>query len=187
MQLSFDIGEEGGRSESPALQRFRTMAEDAISMEKLVEDLEENLSEVKKRLNRLKTIDLPDLMAECGMSEFKSETGFKITIDDFVSGSLPKEDDKRSAAINWLETNGAAAIIKSELQMVFEKSQHNEALSVKADLENKGYAVAAKMGVHPQTLIAHVKERLRNGDEIPLDVLGLYAGRVAKIKAPKSK
>jgi hypothetical protein len=71
--------------------------------------------------------------------------------------------------------------------MVFEKSQHNEALSVKADLENKGYAVAAKMGVHPQTLIAHVKERLRNGDEIPLDVLGLYAGRVAKIKAPKSK
>lgn len=187
MQISFDIGEDEGRDESPALLRFRTMAENAISMEKLVEDLEENLSDVKKQLNRLKTVDLPDMMAECGMSEFKSETGFKITIDDFVSGSLPKEDERRSAAISWLENNGAAALIKSELQMVFEKSQHNEALSVKADLENKGYEVSAKMGVHPQTLIAHVKERMRNGDEIPLDILGLYAGRVAKIKSPKSK
>ena len=179
----FDVDD--GKNESPALLRFRSMAQEAIDSEKLVQDLEENLADVKRRLNNLKTVELPDLMAECGMSEFKSETGFKITIDDFVSGTLPKDEVRREAAINWLESNGASTLIKTELSMAFEKTQHNEALSIKAELEQKGYAVNAKMGVHPQTLIAHVKERLRQGDEIPLDVLGLYAGRVAKIKAPK--
>ena len=179
----FDVNND--KDESPALQRFWSMAEEAIGLEKIAEDLEDNLADVKRRLNSLKTVELPDLMAECGMSEFKSETGFKITIDDFVSGTLPKDDVRREAAINWLENNGAATLIKTELAMAFEKTQHNEALSIKAELEQKGYAVSAKMGVHPQTLIAHVKERLRQGDEIPLDVLGLYAGRVAKIKSPK--
>ena len=53
------------------------------------------------------------------------------------------------------------------------------------DLRQKGYTVNSKMGVHPMTLISHVKERLKNGDQVPLETLGLFAGRVAKIKPPK--
>lgn len=167
------------------MQRMRAMAEEVIAQERLVEELENNLSDLKKQLNKLKMIELPDLMAECGMSELKTEDGVTIKIEDFVSGSLPKEFEKREAAISWLEDHDASSLIKTELTLAFEKSQHNEAMSLAAELHERGFDSSAKMGVHPQTLIAHVKERLRKGEEVPLEVLGLYAGRTAKVKFPK--
>ena len=179
----FDTGPEQGNESS--MKRLIAMAREVIDTENLVNDLEENLSELKKRLNRMKTIELPDMMAECGMSEFKTDSGFNIKIEDFVSGSLPKDDEKRRAAIHWLEANGGESLIKSELSMTFEKSQHNEAVSLMVSLQEQGYEVSSKMGVHPQTLLAHIRERMKNGDEVPLETLGLFAGRVAKIKPPK--
>lgn len=181
--IDFDLGESASSDNS--MQRLVSMAKEVIDTEQLVESLEENLSDLKKRLNKMKTVDLPDLMAECGLSEFKTDSGFRITVDDFVSGSLPKDEDKRVAAIRWLESNGAEALIKTEVSLQFGKSEHNRALALVADLADKGYDVASKMGVHPQTLIAHIKERLKGGDEVPLELLGLYAGRIAKIKQAK--
>ena len=32
-------------------------------------------------------------------------------------------------------------------------------------------------------LLAFVREKVRNGEEVPLETLGLFAGRVAKVKA----
>jgi len=185
MADAFDFEIEQDSASDTSIQKMVAMANEVIATEKLVEELEENLSSVKKQLNKLKTVDLPDAMAECGMSEFKTEDGYRISIEDFVSGSLPKDDEKRKDAISWLETNGAESLIKTELTMQFEKSEHNMALSLAAELSEKGYTVNSKMGIHPQTLIAHIKERLKSGKEVPLELLGLYAGRVAKIKAKK--
>jgi hypothetical protein len=179
----FDL-EEPASSDS-SMKRLIALAREVIDTETLVGELEENLSDCKRRLNNLKVVQLPELMAECGVSEFKTDNGFKIFLDDFVSGSLPKDEGRRDEAIRWLEDNGAESLIKTEVNLQFEKSEHNRALSLIADLADQGYHVSSKMGIHPQTLIAHVKERLRRGDEVPLDLLGLYAGRTAKIKAPK--
>lgn len=179
----FDL--EAPMSSDSSMVRLIAMAREVISTEKLVSELEDNLSECKRRLNNLKIVQLPELMSECGVSEFKTDNGFKIFLGDFVSGSLPKDEYRRDEAIRWLEENGAESLIKTEVNLQFEKSQHNRALSLIADLADQGYHVTSKMGVHPQTLIAHVKERLRKGDEVPLDLLGLYAGRTAKITPPK--
>ena len=181
--IDFDLNESASNDSS--MQRLVSMAKEVIETEQLVEDLEDNLSDLKKRLNKMKTLEMPDLMAECGMSEFTTDNGWKITIDDFVSGSLPKDEMRREEAVHWLESNGAESLIKTELNLHFGKSEHNRALSLFADLSEKGYAISSKMGVHPQTLIAHIKERLKQGDEVPLDLLGLYAGRIAKIKKQK--
>lgn len=178
----FDLPQE---ESSDAMTELRKLAQETVDTERLVADLEENLSEVKKRLNKLKTVDLPDKMAECGLGALTMDDGTAIKIEEFVSGSLPKDFEKRDAAICWLEDHDAAAIIKTELSIAFEKSQHNEAMSLVNELHERGFDAAAKMGVHPQTLIAHVKERLRKGEEVPLEVLGLYAGRTAKIKMKK--
>lgn len=185
MNDPFDMQEEAQASSDSAMQRLVAAAKEIIETEQLIAQLEENLSELKSRHNKAKTIDLPDMMAECGLSEFRTDTGFRIAIEDFVSGSLPKEDSKRREAIAWLESNGAENLIKTELSMAFGKSEHNEALSLMEDLRQKGYTVSSKMGVHPMTLISHIKERLKNGDSVPLETLGLFAGRVAKIKPAK--
>jgi hypothetical protein len=181
----FDLKEEAPASSDSAMQRLVAAAKEIIETEQLISQLEENLSELKSRHNKAKTIDLPDMMAECGLSEFRTDTGFRIAIEDFVSGSLPKDEGKRREAIEWLESNGAENLIKTELSMAFGKSEHNEALSLMQELREKGYSVSSKMGVHPMTLISHIKERLKNGDSVPLETLGLFAGRVAKIKPAK--
>jgi hypothetical protein len=181
----FDIQEEAHASSDSAMQRLVAAAKEIIETEQLIQQLEENLSELKARHNKSKTIDLPDMMAECGLSEFRTDTGFRIAVEDFVSGSLPKDDAKRREAIVWLENNGAENLIKTELSMAFGKSEHNEALSLMSELQEKGYTVNSKMGVHPMTLISHIKERLKSGDQVPLETLGLFAGRVAKIKPAK--
>jgi hypothetical protein len=179
----FDI--EDTTEGDPSLERLVKMAQELVDQEQLIKDLEENLTTAKRVANKLKTTDLPDLMAEVGMASFKLPSGYAVAVEDFVSGSLPKEPEKRQGAIHWLEENGAEALIRTEVMLEFSKSEHNEALSLIADLEEKGYEPESKMGIHPQTLLAHVRERLRNGEEVPLETLGLYAGRVAKVKPPK--
>jgi uncharacterized protein (DUF362 family) len=44
-------------------------------------------------------------------------------------------------------------------------------------LVNTGYEPNQKTVVHPQTLKAFVKEQLESGKELPLDLLGAYAGQ----------
>lgn len=182
----FDIGAEIAPPDS--LQRLRTMVEDLRAGEKMAEEMEIALKEIQKANNQIKTADLPDLMAECGMAELTTEDGlFRVTIENFVAGSLPKDPMARDAAIDWLEENNAGTLIKTTLRLVFDKSEHNEALSLAAELHERGYDSAAESGVHPQTLIAHIRERLANGEEVPLEKLGLFAGRRAKIKAVPAK
>ena len=107
MNDPFDMQEEAPASSDSAMQRLVAAAKEIIETEQLIAQLEENLSELKSRHNKAKTIALPDMMAECGLSEFRTDTGFRIAIEDFVTGSLPKEDSKRREAIAWLESNGA--------------------------------------------------------------------------------
>ena len=44
-----------------------------------------------------------------------------------------------------------------------------------------GVAFVEAESVHPQTLAAFAREKLKAGEEVPLDLLGLYAGRQAKV------
>lgn len=186
MTDAFDLSTSAApAAENPAIQRLLTMADEAVSMERSVEELEQTLSDLKKQLNKLKTVDLPDAMAECGLPKFTHKSGVELAVEDFVSGSLPKDDQKRRDALSWLETHEAEALIKTEVNLTFGKSEHNRALSLVAQLADAGYDVSTQSGVHPQTLIAHVKECMRAGEEVPLETLGLYAGRIVKIKQPR--
>ena len=179
----FDI-EEGAvaPSDSSTMQRMMRMAAEVIETEETIESLEENLADLKKRLNHLKTVELPDLMAENGCSSFThADSGREIEVSDFVAGSLTKKTEERKIALEWLAKNGAADMIKAEVSVEFGK--HNMAKDLAAKLKSEGYFVEESEGIHAQTLLAFVREKLRNGEEVPIETLGLYAGRVAKVKA----
>jgi hypothetical protein len=73
-------------------------------------------------------------------------------------------------------------MIKTEVSVEFGKTEHNRAKDLAVKLAQDGYFVDEKEGIHAQTLLAFVREKLRNGEEVPLETLGLYAGRTAKVK-----
>lgn len=188
MSDPFEMAEEeiSSSNAGPAHARLAEMAAEAIGLEELINSLEEQGKELKGKLNKLKTVELPDLMAECGTSLWKDpDTGHIIEISDFVSGSLPKDGPKRKQALEWLAKNEVADLIKMQISVAFEKREHNLAKDLSARLKGEGFEVFEEETVHAQTLLAHVRERLRNGDDVPLETLGIYAGRTAKIKPPK--
>jgi len=143
--------------------------------------MEEDLKAIKKTLHHLKNSRIPDLMDQMQMEEV-SFKGWKVKIDDFVSGTLPRDPEKHAKAVRWLEENDAGGLIKTDLSLSFGKSQHNEALNLAGRLESEGLAPEVKSGVHPQTLRAFARERLRNGDPLDVEALGLYIGKTAKMK-----
>lgn len=175
----FDMGE---ASASPdKLAGLHALLERAIGLEEAVAQIEDDLKAAKTQLHTIKSTLIPDTMTELQMEEIKFR-GWAVKINDFVSGSLPKDAERRVAALRWLEDNDASGLIKTEVKLAFGKSQHNEALSLAAALESDGHAPTIESGVHAQTLLAFARQRIKDGDPIDCDVLGLYVGKVANMK-----
>lgn len=185
-----DVFDEGDASVPPdQLAKVIKTAEETLTQEAIVADLETSLSSAKARLNHLRSGVLPDMMAEAGLTEFRLATGERVKINDYVSGSLPKEEDNPAArrkALDWLEHHREASrLIKTVVEVRFGRTEHNRAVDLAERLSEEGLDVSVMSGVHPQTLMAFARECLREGAAIPLETLGLHAGRVAKIEAPK--
>lgn len=160
------------------------LIEESDLLDKQRADLQEQIDSIGTRYNHIKTKLLPDIMAELKVDEWKTG-GVTVVLENFVSGSLPKKAEERAEAIKWLEENEAGSLIHSDLTIEFTKSQHNEALALVDDLTKQGYAPTLVSTVHPQTLLANVREWMRDGREVPLKTLGVFSGLVAKVKHPK--
>lgn len=181
----FDIQEPSANSST--MERMVSMAKEVVDTEQLVGELEENLDSIKKRLNHLKTKEMPDLMAEVGVTEVALENGTKVQVKDFVAGSLPKDPSAREKAIAWVVEHDGEDTVRTTLTIEFEKREHNSAMALSDDLRKQGFEPVVQSGIHPQTLLSLVREMLEEGTEVPLDTLGLYAGRTTKVIAPKAK
>lgn len=166
-------------------EALKEVADDAVALERQVADVEATLKEMKRELHKVKSEVLPAKMAEAGVSDLKLADGTSISIKDFVSGSLPKDPALKASAIKWLEDNEAGGLIKSTVKAVFGKGEHAAATALAEGLVKDGYQTDLDNGVHASTLQAFARERLKNGEPIPLEDLGLYAGQVAKIKLAK--
>ena len=175
----FDLG--GASALPDKMDALNAALEEAVALEQTVAQMEEDLKAVKKSLNALKGSRIPDLMGELQMESVVFR-GWQVRIDDFVSGSLPREGEGHEQAVRWLEEHGAGGLIKTDLTLAFGKSQHNEALDLAGRLEAEGLAPSVKSGVHAQTLHAFARERIRNGEPLDIEILGLYIGKVAKMK-----
>lgn len=166
------------------LDELHKLLEEAIALDRLVEQQEEDLKNSKGVLHRLRTARIPDLMTELQMTELTFR-GWKVQVDDFVSGSLPKDEAKRAAAISWLEAHDASGLIKTEISVQFGRSEHNLATSVYQQLVESGHTTTMEATVHAQTLQSFARQRIKGGEDIDPEVLGLYVGKVAKMKEVK--
>ncbi len=164
---------------------------DLITLEKRIETGEAFLKDLKAKRHDINTKTMPDALASLGTTVFKISEGpfegWGVEIKPFVAGSLPKEEDKREAALDWVREHQASDIIKSQLAVEFDRGEDEFADKVKALLDELGVEYEASVGIHAMTLIAFANERMKNGEEVPLETLGLFAGRTAKIKPPKEK
>lgn len=181
----FDTGEGGAAAPPATLASIRKLAERTRDLEEVCDTLETELKHKKAALFALKTKALPDAMSEIGFKTFTLEDGTEVKIGDVVSGSLPKDEERKSKALFWLEQNEGASLIKGRVELLFGKGEENQAIKLVAQLRKRGFEVHYDRTVHPQTLAAFARELLRDGQDVPFEMLGLYTGKLAKFELPK--
>lgn len=177
-------GQEGAIAPSDTLARLKQSLAELLEMEKAVEQMEGDLKAAKQTLQVMRTGRVPDLMNEVGVSSMVIE-GQKVELSEFVSGSLPKDPERRKRAIAWLEEHGADGLLKTEVSIEFGRKQHNEALSLSAELIEKGFPSLVSSNIAPQTLAKFARDRIKDGEPIDFEILGLYTGKIAKVTAAK--
>ena len=181
----FDMGAEGEAAASPdALKTLHSTIAEMVEIETFIAQAEADMKAAKQALQNIKTAKLPDIMAELQMDDC-THAGWNVKLSDFVSGSIPKDAEKRVAAFTWLKDHDAGGLIKTDIKLSFGREGHNEAKALAEDLIAAGHTVDFGETVHPQTLCSFARERIRDGDPIDTDVLGLYVGKVVKAKEVK--
>ena len=162
------------------LSQLTQLAEQQAAAQSKVADLEAQLNKALEELRDIAERQVPELMDQIGIGEFKTTTGLKIKIDETIRASISAMNAARAFA--WLRENGHAALIKRTLKVDFGKGQDDDAEALAKELMEKGLDADDKTAVNPQTLAAFVREKLRDGQEIPLDLLGVHRIRISKIK-----
>jgi hypothetical protein len=163
-----------------SLKVVADLATRQINLEREVEDLENRLKEKQEALKQVQEKDLPEALAECGLSEIKLVDGSKVTVKPYYQANPPKE--KYDEAMNWLRDNGHGDLIKNDVTVSFGKGEDDRAVDFKRFLTDNGTSYVDKTGVHPMTFKAFVREQVETGQNLPFDLLGIYIGQKATIK-----
>lgn len=140
---------------------------------------EEALSKKRDALRDIAEKQIPELMDSLNLTEFKTATGLKLKVEETIRASIPAALAARAFA--WLKTHGHAALIKRDLKVSFGRGEDEKADALARSLAEQGFDADDKAGVHPSTLSAFVREKLRDGEEVPLDLFGVHRQRVSKI------
>lgn len=146
--------------------------------------LTDQLALAKAEKRRIEEEDLPDVMREIGMSEFKMEDGSAIKVTDEVDCAITEV--MRPAAHAWLAANGFDGIIKSEVVITYDRDERSRAKEDAETIEKiTGRTALLGEKVHPQTLKAFVKEQMTAGHPVPTELFGVRPYSKAKITLPK--
>jgi len=155
-------------------QRAATAVETLIAVNRQIKETESALERLKGQKNELEVDTLPAIFAEEGIRSLELPTGGKAKLGTKAAGSLPKEPDKRWAAIEWLSGAGYADLIEAKVTASWNKAEREKAIEAFNQLRGDNSAkVVLDEGVNHMTLGRICKERVVSGLETPLELLGV--------------
>ena len=160
----------------------KSLSEKVIELKNLedeIQNAEESISKLKEQLKTLSWHEIPKMMEEMHITKLKLKDGESVEIKKIYGASIPQEHQE--AAFTWLRENGLGDIIKNDITVTFGRGEDNKASEYATLAQGQGFEPVQKIGVHPQTLKAVVRERLESGQEVPSDLFKTYEGNSTKI------
>lgn len=166
------------------IKAITELAEIMASHEGEVERLKDELAEEKECVRRVAEEDLPEAMAEAGISELKLSNGRPLKLEDDCKAAITAKTHEQAMA--WLQANGHGGLIKTEVVARFERGAHEEATELSDEIAQKHDEVEMKETVNAATLKAFVKEQMRDGQPIPFDIFNVHPYQKATLGKVKS-
>lgn len=159
------------------LQEVTKLARELFAAQRVVDGLEEQLSEAKEHLNRLSDHDMPEAMGD--LMKIELTGGYKVELKSWIRAKDSPE------AQDWLTENGRGGVIKDVVTVAFDRGEHEEAKQLCESLYGDGYAAEERMSIHNGTLRAELRRMLEEGVEFPRAIFQMEEGLRAKITSPK--
>lgn len=169
------------------LRHIASLAEEQIQAELEVANLKEQLQIAEENLRFISEDLIPEAMDVAGVEEFTLSDGRRVTIAREYKGHISEENTP--AAFGWLRKKEFDGIIKRNVSFAFGRGDDKLADTVIRRLL-KAYPdldIKDKASVHHMTLNAFIRERLEDGDDLPLEAFGVFERRYAKIAEVKVK
>jgi len=141
-----------------------------------VEDVEEVLKRRKKDLFDIRQTQIPEIMKEFGLSSLKTSAGNKIEIKTGISITVRNKDGLYS----YLRNNGAGDLVKNIITVDVENEEERK--EVIAKLDETMCSFDSSESVHSATLKKYVSDALKEGKQMPEDVLNVYQYEFSKLK-----
>ena len=151
-----------------------------LELQKQITRCEENIKNLRSEERLLSENEIPNLMQQAGISSLKLIDGSSVSFKPEYYAKIPIS--KIDEAFNWLSSNGHGDLIKNEVSLKFGRSEDNVANSIVEDLKSKGHNVSQKKKVEPMSLKAFVKDEIQKGNNLPMDLFGVYVSNKTTIK-----
>ena len=159
---------------SELASRWRDLTDRRNDFEQKIDDLDAEIKQIVER-------DIPGLLDMNGLESVTTLDGLKVGVKEDIRASIPKA--LRELAHAWLEEHGHGDVIKTKVVTEFGRGEMENARALAAEIEETtNKTVLIDESVHAQTLGALVRELLREGSEVPQDLLGVARIRKANIQ-----
>lgn len=159
------------------------LADELVVALQEVADAEQKLTEAKAFADDIATKRIP--AATDGL-EGKFDLGNDriLEVKEEIRASVA--GDKLLPAVLWLDQNNYGSIVKRTLVFEFGKDDDERVKAFKKTMapiiKAQKLVMKEKTAIHPQTLLAWVKERLKEGDNLPVETFGIFRQKIAKVK-----
>jgi hypothetical protein len=163
---------------------INTIASECVklkSKEDEIVELEEQLKKKKEEADYISSSVIPELLAVQGLSEIKLSDGSKVSVRKEFRATVPKDDVKREAALQWLRDQGLGDIIKNNVSVSFGKGEDDKAERLLNLAAENGFEPQQKSDVAWNTLSALYQERVEAGLDMPSDSFSLWIKDKTKI------
>ena len=148
-------------------------------LEDEIANAEQSVKKLKEKAKQVSTVEIPAMMDEMQITKLKLKDGESVEIKKIYGAYIPP--DQQEAAFTWLRNNGLGDIIKNDITVTFGKGEDNKAAEYAVLAKGQVYEPVQKIGVHPQTLKAMVRERLEANQDVPSDLFKPFEGNQTKI------
>ena len=142
------------------------------------------LNDMKKEHAKLVNEELPDLCESLHIESQTTDDGVQIQIKDFIRGKIPTNEKLRQESLGYLRKIKGGPLIKNTVVARFERGENPKAIEVTKVLKKLDIEFEKKQDVHHLSLAKFARELLEDGQEVDLEKLGLYHGKIAKITLP---
>jgi hypothetical protein len=163
------------------LMAVSQLAKEMTSLDKDIKELEAKLRAKQDRYQQISASELPDLMSEIGMREFRLNTGEKLKIIPVLKVSVPKE--RMDTAEEWLDENGHSGLVKTKVEVPLPRSLDEETIQqIKEAISALGLDFKLDKSIHHMTLNKWGREMDEEGMVIPEDIFNVFRTNVTIIE-----